>query len=190
MNKNGDIIVIEDDPDDRDLFEEIFKKLNVPNSVKFFYNGETALQYLEEPGVEPFLIMSDINLPKLNGFELRERVFTNKELSKKCIPYIFFTTSASKEAVTNVVRHAKASSAWIRLRLEPSGFVLEIEDNGRGLGGLDPDAAQRRKGLKNMRKRMEDVGGSFELLTGPEGGALVRLTVPLSRTEPLVPRTD
>ena len=101
MNKNGDIIVIEDDPDDRELFEEIFRKLNVPNSVKFFYNGETALEYLEEPGVEPFLIMSDINLPKLNGFELRERVFTNKELSKKCIPYIFFTTSASKEAVTN-----------------------------------------------------------------------------------------
>jgi DNA-binding NarL/FixJ family response regulator len=45
--------------------------------------------------------LSDINLPKLNGFELRERVFTNKELSKKCIPYIFFTTAASKEAVAN-----------------------------------------------------------------------------------------
>jgi signal transduction histidine kinase len=93
---------------------------------------------------------------------------------------------ASKEAVTNVVRHAKASAAWIRLRLEPSFFVLEIEDNGRGLGGLDPEAAQRRNGLKNMRKRMEDVGGSFEMTTGPEGGALVRLVVPLSRMEPMV----
>jgi ligand-binding sensor domain-containing protein/signal transduction histidine kinase len=92
---------------------------------------------------------------------------------------------ASKEAVTNVVRHAKASAAWIRLRLEPSSMILEIEDNGRGLGGLDPEAAQRRNGLKNMRKRMEDVGGSFEMLTGSEGGALVRLTVPLSRMEPL-----
>lgn len=101
MNKNGEIIVIEDDPDDRDLFEEIFQKLHVSNAVRFFTNGESALEYLQQPGIEPFLILSDINLPRLNGFELRERVFTNKELSKKCIPYIFFTTSASKEAVTN-----------------------------------------------------------------------------------------
>jgi CheY-like chemotaxis protein len=101
MNKNGDIIVIEDDVDDRDLFDEIFKKLGVTNAIRFFTNGEAALEYLEQPGIEPFLILSDINLPKLNGFELRERVFTNKELSKKCIPYIFFTTAASKEAVAN-----------------------------------------------------------------------------------------
>jgi signal transduction histidine kinase len=87
---------------------------------------------------------------------------------------------ASKEAVTNVVRHAKASAAWIRLRLEPASFTLEIEDNGRGLAGLDPEAAKRRHGLKNMRKRMEDVGGSFEIGPGVEGGALVRLTVPLA----------
>ncbi len=87
---------------------------------------------------------------------------------------------ASKEAVTNVVRHAKASSAWLRLRLEPSSFTLEVEDNGRGLAGLDPEAAQRRNGLKNMRKRMEDVGGSFSIGPGGEGGALVCLKVPLA----------
>jgi len=87
---------------------------------------------------------------------------------------------AAKEAVTNIVRHAKASAAWIRMRLEPSSFTLEIEDNGRGVGGMDPKAAQRRNGLKNMRKRMEDIGGSFEIGPGGEGGALVRLTVPLA----------
>ena len=86
---------------------------------------------------------------------------------------------ASKEAVTNVVRHAKADSAWIRLRLEPSSFTLEIEDNGRGIAGMDAEAAQRRNGLKNMRKRMEDIGGSFRIIPGGEGGALVCLKVPL-----------
>ena len=101
MNKNGEIIVIEDDIDDQELFTEIFKELEVINEIIFFDNGDEALEYLLQMGIEPFLILSDINLPKLNGFELRERVFTNKELSKKCIPYIFFTTSASKEAVTN-----------------------------------------------------------------------------------------
>ena len=101
MNKHGEILVIEDDAEDQEMFAEIFKSLKTANPISYYNNGETALEHLLQPGVEPFLIFSDINLPKLNGFELRERVFTNKELSKKCIPYIFFTTAASKEAVTN-----------------------------------------------------------------------------------------
>ena len=87
---------------------------------------------------------------------------------------------ASKEAVTNVVRHAKATAAWVRVRVEGGAFVVEIEDNGRGLA--DPDAPSVRNGLKNMRKRMEDVGGKFEIGRGAENGARVRLTVPLPKS--------
>ena len=87
---------------------------------------------------------------------------------------------ASKEAVTNVVRHAKATAAWVRVRVEGGAFVVEIEDNGRGLA--DPDAPSVRNGLKNMRKRMEDVGGRFEIGRGAENGARVRLTVPLPKS--------
>jgi CheY-like chemotaxis protein len=101
MNRDGEIIVIEDDKEDQELFGEILGSLKISNKVLFFGNGEEALTYLQQPNIEPFLILSDINLPRLNGFELRERVFTNKELIKKCIPYIFFTTSANKESVTN-----------------------------------------------------------------------------------------
>ena len=86
---------------------------------------------------------------------------------------------ASKEAVTNIVRHAKATSAWLRLELEQNSFTIEIEDNGRGVAGLDLNAPQVRNGLKNMRKRMEDVGGTFSIGPGSAGGALVRLKVPL-----------
>ena len=87
---------------------------------------------------------------------------------------------ASKEAVTNIVRHAKATSAWVRLRWEANSFTLEIEDNGCGLA--DPDAPSVRNGLRNMRKRMEDVGGTFSLTRGAEGGALVRLVVPITKS--------
>jgi signal transduction histidine kinase/ligand-binding sensor domain-containing protein len=86
---------------------------------------------------------------------------------------------AAKEAVTNVVRHARASEAWLRLRLAPHSFTLEIEDNGRGLDGLDEKTAGARNGLRNMRKRMEDIGGEFFIGPGRQGGTLVRLTVPL-----------
>jgi ligand-binding sensor domain-containing protein/signal transduction histidine kinase len=86
---------------------------------------------------------------------------------------------ASKEAVTNVVRHAHATAVRIQLRLEPGVFILEIEDNGRGLAGLDSKAAQSRNGLRNMRKRMEDIGGGFLMGPAPDGGTQIRLTAPI-----------
>ncbi len=98
MNKQGPIIVIEDDPDDRDILASIFKELNYPNEITFFENGADALVYLEGD-VYPFIILSDINLPKLSGFELRKMVHTNEGLSAKCIPYLFFSTSVDKKAV-------------------------------------------------------------------------------------------
>jgi len=86
---------------------------------------------------------------------------------------------AFKEAVNNVVKHAQASSAQVRLRLEPNRFTLEIQDDGRGLAGMDDKAG--RNGLRNMRKRMEDITGDFSIGPAPEGGTLVRLTAPLGK---------
>ena len=86
-----------------------------------------------------------------------------------------------KEAVTNIVRHAKASEVHLRLRFNQDACEFELQDNGRGLIGLDEKAAQTRNGLRNMRARMESIGGQFTLGPAPGGGALVRLTVPLGR---------
>jgi len=88
---------------------------------------------------------------------------------------------AFKEAVNNVVKHAQASEARIRLRLAPDDFTLEIEDNGRGLGSPEADAAMTRNGLRNMRKRMESIHGEFSIGPGTDGGTRVRLTIPISK---------
>jgi signal transduction histidine kinase/ligand-binding sensor domain-containing protein len=88
---------------------------------------------------------------------------------------------AAKEAVTNIVKHSGASEADLRLRLEAESFTLEIQDNGRGPAGLKSKAAESRNGLRNMRKRMEDVGGRFSIEPAPRGGTVVSLTVPLAR---------
>ncbi|MES2703236.1 MAG: response regulator [Bacteroidota bacterium] len=101
MNKTGPIIVIEDDADDRFLLAAVFKELAYANEVVFFENGVDALAYLEDEAVYPFIILSDINLPKLNGFELRKMVHTNEGLSAKCIPYIFFSTTVDEKAVSD-----------------------------------------------------------------------------------------
>jgi len=101
MNKSGPIIVIEDDIDDQEVLVEIFQKLGYVNKIIFFQDGNEALVYLNKSDVQPFLILSDINMPKLNGFDLRNMVFTNEQLQTKCIPYLFFTTGANKKSVVD-----------------------------------------------------------------------------------------
>lgn len=87
---------------------------------------------------------------------------------------------AAKEAVTNVVRHAQASGVWLRLRLEPGRFSIEIQDDGRGPAGKDSERARSRNGLRNMHKRLADIGGSFAIEPAPEQGTVVRLTAPFN----------
>ncbi|MGI8598039.1 MAG: response regulator [Chitinophagaceae bacterium] len=99
MNKTNPVIIIEDDADDQELLKEVFKKLNYPNKLIFFFDGEAALEFLNKKEVTPFLILSDINLPKLTGFALREKLKTDAELTIKCIPYLFFSTAISQKTV-------------------------------------------------------------------------------------------
>lgn len=99
MNKRGPIIIIEDDLEDQEILEMVFKDLECPNPVIFFDDGQKALDYLISSKAEPFIIFSDINMPKLNGMELRHQVHENEDLRVKSIPYLFFTTSADQKHV-------------------------------------------------------------------------------------------
>ena len=80
-----------------------------------------------------------------------------------------------QEALTNVVRHAGAVEARIRLKYLPDALLLEVED--RGLG-LDSDLTRPGIGLVAMRERAELLRGKVEFLRPLEGGTLVRLSVP------------
>jgi signal transduction histidine kinase len=85
---------------------------------------------------------------------------------------------AFKEAVNNVVKHAQASEAKIQLKVSPRDFMFEIADDGKGLSDLP--SKQNRSGLKNMRKRMEDIGGTFEIVPAREKGTVVKLIAPIN----------
>jgi CheY-like chemotaxis protein len=99
LNKNGPVVVIEDDADDLEFMKEVFVRLNYPNEIIFFTNGQEALDFLNKVDTLPFLILSDINMPKLNGFELRQKLRTDAALQVKCIPYLFFSTALEQKAV-------------------------------------------------------------------------------------------
>lgn len=89
---------------------------------------------------------------------------------------------AFKESVNNIVKHAQATTARVRLTHDAGSFTFEIEDNGRGLA--KGDWHKGRNGLRNMRKRMEDVGGAFHAGPAPERGTVIRLTARLGPRAP------
>jgi len=97
---------------------------------------------------------------------------------------------AVKEALNNVVKHARASE--VRVCLEPSArvFKLVIEDNGRGLGRNDateaahPGRVSSGHGLLNLQKRLESAGGQCVFASQPGHGTRVEMSVPLDGFSP------
>lgn len=98
MDKTGPIIIIDDDLDDQDLLRELFTELNLKNEVQFFPEGESALEYISNPEIKPFLIISDVKMPRMDGFELRKLVASRSEHSRTT-PFLFFTTGSTAQAL-------------------------------------------------------------------------------------------
>jgi signal transduction histidine kinase len=80
-----------------------------------------------------------------------------------------------QEALTNVVKHAGATAARIRIALQDAAVVVEIEDDGKG---FDVDARTEGFGLTGMRERVGLVGGALSIESG-EQGTLLRAQIPL-----------
>lgn len=81
---------------------------------------------------------------------------------------------AALEALNNALKHAAANQMAVCLRLTPQTVRLEIADNGQG---FDPAQVKGGMGLKNMRQRLEEIGGRLELSSEPEVGTRVILTI-------------
>ena len=83
-----------------------------------------------------------------------------------------------QEALTNVARHARASSVEIRAGMDAGELLLEVEDDGVGLA-FDHLPAQATWGLRGMHERAHYLGGTLSFGAAPGGGALVTLRLPL-----------
>jgi len=111
----------EDDEDDQVFFASAYYNLNYTNKLIFFRDGKEALDFLNSSDVTPFLIVSDINMPKLDGFALRDKVRMDAKLQQRCIPYLFFSTGLTQEAVIK----AYSLSAQGFFQKQVSGKELE-----------------------------------------------------------------
>jgi CheY-like chemotaxis protein len=95
----GPIIIVEDDEDDMDVVEAVLKELNIPNKTIWFQKCMDALNFLQASNEQPFLIISDVNLPGCSGVEFKRLIDQDDKLRKKSIPFVFFSTSAAKSHV-------------------------------------------------------------------------------------------
>jgi CheY-like chemotaxis protein len=100
MASNQDAVwIVDDDGEDHELVEEIFKELKFKNPLKFFNRAKPMLSALEKEEIAPFIIISDVNLPGMDGFQLREKLLATPDNKFHSVPFIFWSTAASEKQI-------------------------------------------------------------------------------------------
>jgi len=102
------ILLVEDNPGDVRLIQEIFREDKIYNKLEITHDGEEALNYLHQEGVykntpSPDLILLDLNLPKKNGNEVLAEIKTDEHLRR--IPVIILTASKAEEDIARAYNH-------------------------------------------------------------------------------------
>ena len=104
---------------------------------------------------------------------------TAPDTAERCIEAEAVTSLLyiAREATSNVIRHARASTVTIRLATIDHELVLSIRDNGRG---FDPEAeeSQLGNGLRNIRDRARAIGGTLSIASLPGQGTTISVHVP------------
>ena len=88
-----------------------------------------------------------------------------------------------QEALHNVVKHAKAKTVWVALRIGAAETSLSVRDDGAGFEADGQAAGARTMGLKSMRERVEELGGTFAIESTPGRGTTVQVMAPVGTGE-------
>jgi CheY-like chemotaxis protein len=115
MTIKGPIVIVDDDDDDHYILKRVCEKLGITTPIMFFSDGKKLLEYLRSSPDRPFIILCDVNMPVMNGLEVKRHIDDDEYLRKKGIPFIFFSTSA----MSSIVREAFSMSV--------QGFFLKAQ---------------------------------------------------------------
>jgi len=95
---------------------------------------------------------------------------------------------AAKEALNNATKHAGATEVAITIEARADDLLFIVQDNGRGFDPGQP--LKRGNGLKNMRTRLVEIGGSCEIQSSPGKGTTVCFTIPRAAAVSFHPSTN
>jgi NarL family two-component system sensor histidine kinase LiaS len=127
--------------------------------------------YTLEEGINQLL---DELTQKYPDLQLEWEIGADTELAQGVEDQLF---RVIQEAISNMLRHAKATHFMLKLQQTPERLLLIIEDNGIGF-----DLSEQKKssyGISTMRERIEDLGGRFDLITYPSTGTRIEIRVPI-----------
>ncbi len=132
---NIPILLVEDDEDDVRMTQRAFKKGGITNRLYVVRDGEEAIEFLEhtdrysnpDDAPRPGLILLDLNMPRMNGHEVLDRIKSNEEL--KTIPVIILTTSTDQKDVARSYGHG--ANTFITKPVEFGKFVDAIMTLGK-----------------------------------------------------------
>lgn len=124
-----DVLLVDDSENDILMIQDVFEHMQMVNISSVVNDGEEALAYLNKEGEyankkTPGLILLDINMPKLNGFEVLEIVKKNEKL--KHIPVIMLTTSKREEDILN--SYAKGACSFMTKPVRFTDLQKKIEN--------------------------------------------------------------
>lgn len=88
--------MIDDDQEDLDIFSYAFREIDTGNEIVTFCDGIKALEFLKKSEREFLFILCDINMPKLNGLELRQSIYDDVILRQRSIPFLFLSTADNR----------------------------------------------------------------------------------------------
>lgn len=135
------IILAEDDHDDRLLFEEVIKELPVTVELNTFDNGDELMEWLKNNKNKlPDALFLDLNMPRKNGFAALGEIKRNTELQD--LPVIIFSTATNIEMIKQVFKDAahyyirKPANFWELKELIYKSLKL-IADNDMDLPGKE-----------------------------------------------------
>jgi CheY-like chemotaxis protein len=115
------VLYVEDDPDHADLVLRSLERHPLPGPVLHVHDGQAALDYLmrsvDDPDLRPRLILLDLRLPKVDGFEVLRIVKSDARL--RSIPIVVLSTSANERDVERAYQH-HANSYLVK----PDAFAL------------------------------------------------------------------
>ena len=93
------ILIVDGDKDKWEFLQNAWEGLEYPNQLIFFSDAEEVLSYLKKEKIIPFLIICDVNLHKMNGFELKKKLLEDNLINYKSIPFVFFSNTATKAQI-------------------------------------------------------------------------------------------